>query len=250
MKRLLTERPGLFMTLYVLHTILIFPLLSWLLPHLDVMVLKLLIMVEMVGTAAALLWMMGWWREAGFNRPSEWKAMHLHWIGLVLPVCALLILGIHMTEPGQLLGLIPVVLLIGIQEEMIFRGLAMRALLPGGALRAVVITSVLFGVMHFGNLFGGANLTYTVVQVIASILGAVGLGAIRIRTNTAWGLVVLHAINDYTMFITRDEINVTQAQSTFLLVGKIAYTTVMLAYGLYLMRDQLPLRRNKAVAAQ
>lgn len=250
MKRFVTDRPGLFMTLYVLHTILIFPLLSWLLPNTDVMVLKVLIMVEMVGTAGALLWMMGWWREAGFNRPAEWRAMYLHWIGLVLPVCATLILGIHMREPGQLLGLIPMVLFIGIQEEMIFRGLAMRALLPGGALRAVIITSVLFGVMHFGNLFGGADLTYTVVQVIASSFGAMGLGAIRVRTNTTWGLVVVHAINDYIMFITRDEINVTQAQSTFYLVGKIVYCVVMLAYGLYLLRDELPFRRNQAAAAK
>lgn len=72
---------------------------------------------------------------------------------------------------------------------MIFRGLAMRALLPGGALGAVLITSVLFGVMHIGNLFGGADLTYTLVQVLASVLGAVGLGAIRVRTNTIWGLI-------------------------------------------------------------
>ncbi|MDF2627300.1 MAG: abortive infection protein [Symbiobacteriaceae bacterium] len=249
MKRFVSERPVLFSSLYVAHTIALFPLLTWLLPTVDVMALKLLIMFEMIGTAGALLWLMGWWREAGFNRPSAWREMHLHWIGLVLPACVIAILGIKMTEPGQLLGLIPVVLLIGIQEEMIFRGLAMRALLPGGALRAVLITSVLFGVMHFGNLFGGADLTYTVVQVIASILGAVGLGAIRVRTKTTWGLVVLHAINDYVMFITRDEVNVTQAQSTFLLVGKIVYTVVMLGYGLYLLRDELPFRAKKAVAA-
>lgn len=250
MKRLMTERPGLVMTLYVLHTVLLFPLLNWLLPTTDVMVVKFIIMIEMVGTASALLWVMGWWREAGFNRPAAWRSMHLHWIGLVLPLCAIFILGIRMTEPSRLLGLIPVVLLIGIQEEMIFRGLAMRALLPGGALRAVIITSILFGLMHLGNLFGGADLAYTLVQVLASTLGAVGLGAIRVRTNTIWGLVLLHAINDYTMFITRDEINVTQAQSTFYLVGKVAYTLVMLAYGLYLLRDQLPFGRRRAVAAE
>ena len=249
MKRFIVERPVLAMSLYVLHTVLLFPLLKWLLPTTDVMVLKLLIMFEMVGSAGALLWLMGWWREAGFNRPSEWKAMHLHWIGLALPVTVFMIMGIRVTDPGQLLGLIPVVFLIGIQEEMVFRGLAMRALLPGGALRAVLITAALFGVMHIGNLFGGANLTYTIVQVIASVLGGVGVGAIRVRTNTAWGLVLLHAINDYTMFITRDEINVTQAQSTFMLVGKIVYTLVMLSYGLYLLRDELPFRRTKAVAA-
>lgn len=247
MKRFITERPVTAMSLYVLHTILIFPLLQWLLPNLDVMVLKVLIMAEMILSGAALLWLMGWWRESGFNGPQHWRSMRLHWIGLALPVAAVLILGIHVTEPGKLAGLALTTIIIGIQEEMIFRGLAMRALLPGGALRAVLITSLLFGVMHIGNLFGGADLTYTLVQVLASVMGAIGLGAIRVRTNTVWGLIGLHAINDFTMFITRDEVNVTQAQSTFYLVGKIVYCLVMLGYGLYLMRGEF--KSRKAVAA-
>ncbi|HLO02594.1 MAG TPA: hypothetical protein VK191_05765, partial [Symbiobacteriaceae bacterium] len=87
------------------------------------------------------------------------------------------------------------------------------------------------------------------VQVLASILGGVGAGAIRVRTGTVWGLILVHAVNDYAMFVTRDEINVTQAQSTFYLVGKILFTVISLAYGLYLMRDQLPFGRKKVVSA-
>lgn len=247
MKRLIAERPVTAMSLYVLHTILLFPLLNWLLPNVDVMILKVLIMAEMILSAAALLWLMGWWREAGFNGPKEWRAMRLHWIGLLLPLAALLILGVHVTNPGQLAGLFLTTIVIGVQEEMVFRGLAMRALLPGGALKAVLISSLLFGVMHIGNLFGGADLTYTLVQVLASAMGAVGLGAIRVRTNSIWGLIGLHTINDFIMFITRDEVNVTEAQSTFYLVGKIAYCLVMLGYGLYLLRGEFKAR--KAVVA-
>ncbi|HLO01811.1 MAG TPA: CPBP family intramembrane glutamic endopeptidase, partial [Symbiobacteriaceae bacterium] len=208
-KRFVNTRPALFMSLYVLHTILLFPLLNWLFPHTNVMVLKLGIMAEMIGSAAALLWLMGWWREAGFNGLATWKSMHLHWLPLLLAASPVVILGFHVTDPKQLLGLLPVTLIIGLQEEMIFRGFAMRALLPGGQLRAVLITATLFGVMHIGNLFGGADLTYTLVQVLASILGGVGAGAIRVRTGTVWGLILVHAVNDYAMFVTRDEINVT-----------------------------------------
>ncbi len=238
------------MTAYVLHTILIFPLLQWLLPTMDVMTLKVLIMAEMILTGAGLLSWLGWWREAGFNGPGQWRQMHLHWIGLALPVAAVAVLGIHVTASSKLLGLALTTVVIGIQEEMIFRGLAMRALLPTGTFRAVLITSVLFGLMHIGNLFGGADLTYTLVQVLASVFGAFGLGAIRVRTNTVWGLVLLHAINDFTMFITRDEVNVTQAQSTFYLVGKIAYCLVMLSYGLYLIRGELRLRSRQPVPSR
>lgn len=248
LQRLIAEHPVVSMSLYVLHSIVLFPLLNWLLPSVDVMVIKVLIMAEMILSGAALLSVMGWWREAGFNSPKAWQSMRLHWIGLLLPLTAILILGIHVTSPSKLAGLALTTLVIGIQEEMIFRGLAMRALLPGGALRAVLITSVLFGVLHIGNLFGGADLTYTLVQVLASALGAFGLGAIRVRTNTVWGLVGLHMINDFVMFITRDEINVTQAQSTFYLVGKVAYCLVMLGYGLYLLRREF--RTRPAAIAQ
>jgi uncharacterized protein len=243
-KRFISQYPLLSMVAYVLHTILVFPLFQWLLPTADVMVVKVLVMAEMILSGAALLSLMGWWREAGFNGPSQWRSMHVHWIGLVMPIAVVAILGVHVTAPGQLVTLAVASLIIGVQEELVFRGLAMRALLPGGRLRAVMLTSVLFGVMHIGNLFGGADLTYTLVQVLASFLGAIVLGAIRLRTNTIWGLIVIHMLNDFFMFITRDEVNVTQAQSTFYLVGKIVYVVIQLVYGLYLLRAELRPRRS------
>ena len=46
-------------------------------------------------------------------------------------------------------------------EEIYFRGLILEALEVKGIKKAILISSVIFGVTHLGNLIGGANVLYT-----------------------------------------------------------------------------------------
>ena len=70
-------------------------------------------------------------------------------------------------------------------EEMVFRGYILRALLPHGEKTAVLVSAVLFGLIH-GNI----------MQVpFAAILGVV-LGWLMVRTNSIWPAVLLHGVNN------------------------------------------------------
>lgn len=84
-----------------------------------------------------------------------------------------------------LLNIVASAVFPAIFEEMVFRGYVLRALLPHGERTAVLLSAVLFGLIH-GNI----------VQVpFAAVFGFV-LGWLMVRTNSIWPGVILHGVNN------------------------------------------------------
>lgn len=89
---------------------------------------------------------------------------------------------------------------IGFMEELLFRGLlqdTVSQLLenkPHREIFTVLITSAIFGLSHLLNLFAGANVGTTFLQVGYSFLIGAMLSAVIIKTNNIWLCVILHAI--------------------------------------------------------
>src|SRR5690606_13570026 len=97
---------------------------------------------------------------------------------------------------------VPNVFFVGFFEEALTRGLVLYLLLvawrsrPNGVVEAVLVSSVLFGLAHFLNVFAGAAMTATLIQVGYAIGFGVGFAALLLRTNTIWIGIVLHALVD------------------------------------------------------
>lgn len=89
---------------------------------------------------------------------------------------------------------------IGFMEELLFRGLlqdTVNQLLenkPNREIFTVLITSAIFGLSHLLNLFAGADIGATFLQVGYSFLIGAMLSAIIIKTNNIWLCVILHAM--------------------------------------------------------
>ncbi|TFF94963.1 MAG: CPBP family intramembrane metalloprotease [Promethearchaeota archaeon] len=81
----------------------------------------------------------------------------------------------------------------GIWEEVAFRGVILGLLLQGfGKKSSIFLSGVLFGLMHFLNLIGGASLLGTIFQVIfASFLGFL-FGYIMTETKNLFPCIILH----------------------------------------------------------
>ena len=60
-------------------------------------------------------------------------------------------------------------LCVGFLEELIFRGFLFRAIEKENLARAIIISSVTFGIGHIVNLFNGQNLLETVSQIIFAV---------------------------------------------------------------------------------
>lgn len=93
---------------------------------------------------------------------------------------------------------------IGVFEEFLFRGLILNIILKKmqehsfkSKMTAVVISSVLFGVVHLLNLFSAPQLiNETIDQVFYAAFIGVFLGALYLRSHNIWVVVFYHAIYD------------------------------------------------------
>lgn len=227
---------------FVIFGIKVLPLLV---PGMPDTVVKLLTLAVQLLIVIAWLTGLGWWREAGFNRPSQWHNLHLYWLPLLLMALFPVLLGVHY---GNLAALVPIVimaLVIGFQEDVVFRGLIVRANLPHGTMRTVLTSAVLFGLIHATALMFREP-GFVAAQIIASLLGGIGLAALRLRSNTIWPLVLLHAYNDTVQFLAVGGANYTQIPTT-LIVFKLVGPIILAVYGFYLVRDAWWPRRERLV---
>ncbi len=92
---------------------------------------------------------------------------------------------------------------VGFFEEMAFRGCIFSMLLQRRGKRqidvfvSIVLSSVIFGVVHLVNVFGGANIGAVVLQVGYSFLIGGMCSVILVKTKNIWYCVVLHAVYNF-----------------------------------------------------
>ncbi len=136
---------------------------------------------------------------------------------LVLPCAAILVvytlalvggvtlcLGDPLQSPLKILWFVLCMLSVGLTEELIFRGLITRMLYarygrnPVGVWMSVLLSSLLFGLIHLSNAAGGAvELSSVLVQVVGASALGICLSAIYLRTGSFWTVVLLHAYMDF-----------------------------------------------------
>lgn len=104
-------------------------------------------------------------------------------------------------------------------------GIVLCVLKPTGTTRSVVISAVLFGLIQIGNLLY-RNLMIVFAQMSGAFVHSIGLGAIRLRTNTIWFPVILHGLHDLALKYTNFPA----------IPLDVAQVTLLMIYGIYLLR--------------
>ncbi len=94
---------------------------------------------------------------------------------------------------------------IGLAEEMIFRGVFFNTFrthfgyTKSGILKALLISSVLFGSIHLVNLVSYPNLIVsTIAQVIYATFYGFLMGIVYYRSGNIWSTVILHCLVDFS----------------------------------------------------
>jgi hypothetical protein len=148
--------------------------------------------------------------------------------------------GERILKPWYLiLAYLAAMLLIGITEEFLCRGIAAELLLrrygatADGVRRAVIVSGILFGLAHLTNLLGAAPVGVFVQTVVAAMMG-MAFAAIYFRSGCIWVTVVLHALVDAAALITSGLYNdggaaeVISGYQLYQIVGVIPYVIVVL----------------------
>ena len=156
-----------------------------------------------VGAAmvALLIDRLGWWRRTAMIAALRLRLVTLLWLPTIAtfsywagPLAALVAGRASPKVVGLTLAVAVLhALLVGFAEEGAFRGLILQALLPSGRLRAVAISSVLFGAMHAIHLVYGRHPLSVTLNVLYATCFGVAMAALRLRPMPLWPLVLFHA---------------------------------------------------------
>ena len=88
---------------------------------------------------------------------------------------------------------------IGFFEEIIFRGMILLLIMQRlpktkkGVFQAIVISSIVFGLVHSLNLFAGASISSVLLQIGYSFLMGMMWSVLFLATKNIWFTMILHA---------------------------------------------------------
>ncbi|MEN8041760.1 MAG: CPBP family intramembrane glutamic endopeptidase [Actinomycetota bacterium] len=150
-----------------------------------------------------LIWATGWTRNVGFvaPRPGWWKVYLLP----VLWAAGLLILGsvVNWSEPEDisLLALLAILLLIGFNEEIVYRGFFLHAFQTRMPLfTAVSVSSVVFALMHMGTPGADASTLSILITMLAVFSLAILQSALYLVGRSIVVVIMFHVWWDFMMF--------------------------------------------------
>lgn len=154
----------------------------------------------------------------------------LYYIPLGLLVIVPLVFGVEISLSwGQILLLSISALCIGFIEEILMRGFLFKALLERDKVLAIVISSFSFGLIHIVNLFGGADILYTLAQIIFTCAFGFACAMFLYKTNNIIPCILCHGLLDLCALFSTEDTN-----EMFMIFGLLAI--ISLTYGIYLQR--------------
>ena len=166
--------------------------------------------IALVASLVAIIALLAWWRETGLSGESQGGTLYAA-PAMLLSAFFLVIAGVLASQsdealfsvisPGTLATLALITFLVGLFEEMLFRGVLQHGAIKAvGEIGGVLVVSFLFGVMHYVNWVNGQPLAETHMQVFHAGTAGILYGALRLRTGVLWPSVVVHAVWDFSVF--------------------------------------------------
>jgi len=168
-----------------------------------------------------------WWDQVGWKGPDNLRDLRL----LLPPALSLLILLLIVLSTGLpptrvLMFVIINTLMVGISEELMFRGILFHGASSSfGTWRAVWITAILFGSVHTLNGLITGDFRASEVQALFAGMFGVWTAVLRARLDTIIPVIIIHWLWDCLAFLTDSH-------------GGLVFflALVLFVYGLWLLR--------------
>lgn len=116
---------------------------------------------------------------------------------------------ISMPSVDKTIAFTVVMLLVGIFEEFLCRGIILSNMLKkwgsskAGIIKAVVLSSLIFGLGHLVNLISAPTLIIrTLTQVMYTSLNGILFASIYLRCKNIWAVAILHAGYDWLVLVS------------------------------------------------
>lgn len=143
------------------------------------------------------------WRDMHCGAPHS--LLKVMWFPvLVLLAISSLALITGLPSGRQMFFIFLNTLLVGVSEEVMFRGVLFRALLTNYRVwTAIIVTTVLFGGIHVLNVFTTGELVAAMLQSVGAAMSGLFFIAIVIRTGSLWPAIIYHGLWDCALFLIK-----------------------------------------------
>lgn len=134
----------------------------------------------------------------------------------------------------------------GLTEEILCRGIIQNIICDQlgrknrkSIIVGILLSSVIFGVMHLGNLFADVSIQGVIVQAIYATFIGFYFGAIYARTKNIYSVSILHALLDTSSLFDAGVFGVGSTVENISdgSIATVLFSLVYLALGLYILRS-------------
>lgn len=156
---------------------------------------------------------------------------YLYFVPLLLIISVNLWNGININNtPREIIFYILTMLNVGFLEEVIFRGFLFKMMEKDNVNRAIIISTITFGMGHIVNLLNGANLIPTLMQICYAFSVGYLFVIIFYKSKSLIPCIITHClVNSISIFNVENTIS--------LYVAPIFLTIVPLVYAIYINKN-------------
>lgn len=164
----------------------------------------------------------------------------LFFIPMIIISIANLRFGIHINYSWQQILLISIAMLgVGFSEEILFRSFLIRAVQNKNTKIAILLPSIIFGLIHIANIFGGANIFATLLQVIYATSFGLMCSLFLYKTNNIIPCMICHSFTNITDIFLPNDLSV-----KYQCIGCILFIIPTAFYAWYLYKTKRDLVKD------
>ncbi len=148
----------------------------------------------------------------------------LYFLPLLLIVSVNLWSGINIKNtPKEIIFYILNMLNIGFIEEIIFRGFLFKMMEKDNIKSAIAVSSITFGIGHIMNLFNGAELIPTLLQICYAMSIGYLFVVIFVKSKSIVPCIIAHSVNNSLSIFSEENAVSMYAAPVFLIVFPLIY---------------------------
>lgn len=175
--------------------------------------------------------------EIGFTRMEKGSIKTvLYFVPVIVAKLGFLFYGIN-PDIRTIMALAFFTIVIGLSEELYFRGIILRKLMDCFTVKQTVfLSSVLFAVVHISQAFSGAGINMVSLIIINALIFGIVASEIVILTNSIVPVIIWHTLYNFINWIAL----VNETTEVILI---IIQSIIMIIYAYYLW-TKLPYKVN------
>ncbi len=149
---------------------------------------------------------------------------YLYFVPLVLIASVNLWGGIHVNNtPAEIIWYIVNMLNIGFIEEIIFRGFLFKMMAKDNVRLAISVSAITFGIGHIVNLFMGADIFATIVQILYAVSIGYLFVIIFFKSGSLVPCIITHSVMNALSIFKSDNRILFYITSAFLIIAPVIY---------------------------